>query len=113
VLIGELSRRSGVSPRSLRYYEQHGLIAPERGPNGYREYDDDAVAAARTLHLLFDLGVERELARSVLACAGDAPPEVHRATREQLAEVLARMEARITELSRARDALAGIVAAAR
>lgn len=107
--IGELSRRSGVSARSLRYYEQHGLISAERSANGYREYGDDVVQTARNLHLLFELGVGRELARSVLACSGDAPPEVHRATRGQLAEVLEQMTRRIDELSITRDALAAIV----
>jgi DNA-binding transcriptional MerR regulator len=107
--IGELSRRSGVSARSLRYYEQHGLISAERGPNGYREYGDEVVPAARDLHLLFELGVDRELARSVLACSGDASPEVHRATHDQLAAVLAQMTRRIDELSTAREALAAIV----
>lgn len=36
--IGELSARTGVSIRSLRYYEQQGLLAPARHENGYREY---------------------------------------------------------------------------
>jgi DNA-binding transcriptional MerR regulator len=112
VLIGELSRRSGVSARSLRYYEQHGLIAAERSANGYRDYAEDVVQTARNLHLLFELGVGRELARSVLACSGDAPPEVHRATRGQLTEVLEHMEQRIDELSTARAALSLIIEAA-
>jgi DNA-binding transcriptional MerR regulator len=109
VRIGELSRLSGVSARSLRYYEQHGLITAERGTNGYREYGDDVVQAARNLHLLFELGVGRELARSVLACSGDAPAEVHRATRGQLIEVLDQMTQRLDELSTARTALAAII----
>lgn len=107
--IGELSRLSGVSARSLRYYEQHELITAERGTNNYREYGDDVVQTARNLHLLFELGVGRELARSVLACSGDAPAEVHRATRTQLTEVLNQMTHRIDELSTARDALVQIV----
>ncbi|MFI6950940.1 MerR family DNA-binding transcriptional regulator [Streptomyces sp. NPDC050422] len=43
VLIGELSRQTGVNPHQLRYYEAQGLLVPGRGDNGYREYGEDAV----------------------------------------------------------------------
>lgn len=36
--IGELAACTGVSIRSLRYYDQQGLLSPVRGENGYREY---------------------------------------------------------------------------
>ena len=36
--IGETSRRSGWSPRMLRYLEQDGLVVPERSDAGYRRY---------------------------------------------------------------------------
>jgi MerR family transcriptional regulator, copper efflux regulator len=36
--IGETSRRSGWSPRMLRYLEQTGLVVPDRGNAGYRRY---------------------------------------------------------------------------
>ncbi|WP_043843755.1 MerR family transcriptional regulator [Amycolatopsis taiwanensis] len=41
--IGELARRTGVSRRALRYYEQHDLLHSRRGPNGWRDYDEAAV----------------------------------------------------------------------
>lgn len=36
--IGQLAERSGVSARTLRYYEDLGILVPQRGPNGYRLY---------------------------------------------------------------------------
>jgi DNA-binding transcriptional MerR regulator len=36
--IGETSRRSGWSPRMLRYLEQEGLVVPQRSDAGYRRY---------------------------------------------------------------------------
>jgi MerR family transcriptional regulator, copper efflux regulator len=36
--IGETSRRSGWSPRMLRYLEQEGLVVPDRSDAGYRRY---------------------------------------------------------------------------
>lgn len=109
MLIGELSQRSGVSARSLRYYESHDLLHAERSENGYRSYGEAAVERARTAHLLFDLGIERDLVRSVLACTGDVSAEVHRATRDQLADVRDRMSERIAELTQAHARLARII----
>jgi DNA-binding transcriptional MerR regulator len=43
VRISEVSRRTGVSIRSLRYYEQQGLLCPRRLENGYRDLDEEAV----------------------------------------------------------------------
>ena len=41
--IGELAERSGVSTKTIRYYEDIGLLAaPERTASGYRDYDDAA-----------------------------------------------------------------------
>jgi DNA-binding transcriptional MerR regulator len=43
MLIGELAERSGVAPKTIRYYETVGILpAPRRAGNGYREYTDDA-----------------------------------------------------------------------
>lgn len=38
MLISELARQSGISPRMLRYYEDQGLLQPVRRASGYREY---------------------------------------------------------------------------
>ncbi len=42
--IGELAARSGVAVRMLRYYEEKGLLSPQRASNGYREYEERDVA---------------------------------------------------------------------
>jgi DNA-binding transcriptional MerR regulator len=42
--IGELGRRTGVTSKTIRYYEEIGLLAePERTPTGYRDYTEAAV----------------------------------------------------------------------
>ena len=46
--IGELSERSGVPTKTIRYWEQSGLVAePARTGSGYRDYHDDTLAVLR------------------------------------------------------------------
>src|SRR5690242_20640942 len=61
VQIGELSERTGASVRSLRYYEQQGLLVSSRRPNGYREYPANAVATVETIRALLDIGLSTAL----------------------------------------------------
>ncbi|HEY8454664.1 MAG TPA: MerR family DNA-binding transcriptional regulator [Actinopolymorphaceae bacterium] len=55
--IGELARRTGVSVRALRYYEEQGLLSADRSPNGYREYDESAVDRVDQIQLLYSAGL--------------------------------------------------------
>jgi DNA-binding transcriptional MerR regulator len=103
--IGEVSRRSGVSQRSLRYYEQQGLISTERAGNGYREYGDDVVARAATIHSLFGMGFPRDVVGAVLACAGPASAAAHDEAAEALSRVRDEMDERIRLLTGTREAI--------
>ena len=61
--IGEASERSGVPAKTIRYYEEIGLIEPPvRAENGYRSYTDDAV------HFLKFVNRARGLGFSVKDC---------------------------------------------
>ncbi|MEF2977640.1 MerR family transcriptional regulator [Subtercola sp. YIM 133946] len=66
--IGELSQSTRASARSLRYYEQIGLISTTRRSNGYREYSEDTVGTVRTIRMLLDLGFPTSLIGEVLSC---------------------------------------------
>ncbi|WP_309104708.1 MerR family transcriptional regulator [Microbacterium sp.] len=66
--IGELSRRSGVSVRALRYYEQQGLLAPQRRPSGYRVYGADDVATVGRIRTLLAAGLSTAQILEVLPC---------------------------------------------
>jgi DNA-binding transcriptional MerR regulator len=55
--IGELSHRTGVNPRLLRYYEEQGLLAPSRRPSGYREYQGSDVERVRRIRVLLAAGL--------------------------------------------------------
>lgn len=66
--IGELSARTGVSIRSLRYYEEQGLLAPARHQNGYREYSPLAEEQVRTIKFYLSLGLTTEQIAGFLQC---------------------------------------------
>lgn len=66
--IGELSARTGVSVRSLRYYEQQGLLVPVRRENGYREYSPLAEDQVRTIQLYLGLGLSTGQIAGFLQC---------------------------------------------
>lgn len=68
--IGELSRRTGVPSRMLRYYEEQGLITPRRLDNGYREYDDYLIDRVGKIKGLIDAGIPTRIVTSILPCLG-------------------------------------------
>ena len=55
--IGELSARTGVSARSLRYYEEQGLLFPGRTTVGHRRYCSDAAVRVLLVQRLFAAGL--------------------------------------------------------
>ncbi len=114
MLIGELSRRTGVSPRLLRYYEAQGLLEAGRGPNGYRDYEEDSVTTVRQVRALLDAGLSTEVIRSVLPCVRGERPEFDMCPdlRATLDRALAATEERIDGLERRRSTLAGFLAKA-
>ena len=69
--IGELARRTGVSVRALRYYEQQGLLRPERRPSGYREFRTNDIALVERIQTLISAGLNTTLIAQVLDCFDD------------------------------------------
>lgn len=69
--IGELSRKTGVSERSLRYYEEQGLLRPQRRPSGYRVYNDADVPAVRRIRILLAAGLGTTQIVQALPCMVD------------------------------------------
>ena len=70
--IGELARRTGVSERSLRYYEQRGLLASERTAGGHRDYPERAVERVIRIQELFAAGLHSAKIAQLLPCMRDA-----------------------------------------
>lgn len=110
--IGDLSRRTGASQRSLRYYEEQGLLAPTRLPNGYREYDERAVSTVRRIQILLSAGLGTSVVAEILPCTVD-DTVVLSGTCPELVDGLARERRRIDtaieDLVAARDILDSLI----
>lgn len=78
--IGVVADRAGLSLRTIRYYEEVGLVVPaERSPGGFRLYSEDNIAQLRLIKRMkpldFTLEQMRDLLETVQALTADPPPE--------------------------------------
>jgi DNA-binding transcriptional MerR regulator len=114
--IGELSRRTGVSARSLRYYEERGLLESERTLGGHREYPERAVDRVIRIQVLFAAGLDSTVVASVLPCMHDHDGGPNERATSTLAEDLtaerARIDRTIADLQRTRSILDEVIEAA-
>jgi DNA-binding transcriptional MerR regulator len=107
MLIGELAQRAGTSTRTLRYYEEHGLVRAGRSANGYRVYDESELRVVREIRALLDVGLSVEDIHPFVAClragnsSGDVCPDSVAVLRRKLAEV----DAVMAELDTVRERL--------
>lgn len=106
--IGDLAARAGVSVRSLRYYEEQGLLVAERTTSGQRTYDEPAVERVRLVQQLYAAGLSSRTVAQLLPCV-----DAGRATEESFALLTAerdRITAQLAELTAARDRLDEVIA---
>lgn len=98
--IKNLSERTGVSAKTIRYYEAIGVLPPPRRlPNGYRTYDESDVDRLKFVLGARRLGFSLDDIREILAMRDrrEAPCRVVLDLMRQRADEIAR---RITELQR-------------
>jgi Cu(I)-responsive transcriptional regulator len=105
--IGRAAQLSGLPPKTIRYYEDIGLIASQRRDNGYRDYDMREVHELRFIARARGLGFGVEECRHLLALYRDrdrASSEVREAALSHLGAIRAKidelrsMERTLTEL---------------
>ncbi|MBO0914520.1 MerR family transcriptional regulator [Streptomyces sp. NBC_01260] len=111
--IGELASRTGVSERSLRYYEEQGLLAANRTPGGHRDFSDGAVDRVIRIQELYAAGLHSSRIVRILPCMRDEDggPSV-RATPELVAELTAerdRIDRTVDDLLRSREVLEQVI----
>ena len=106
--IGELAAAAGTTTKTLRFYEQAGLLkAPERTPAGYRDYSRDTVARLEFIRRSQSAGLTLAQIREILDIrdAGQAPCD-H--VQELLQERLAGIDRQIADLVELRATVAAL-----
>lgn len=111
--IGELARRSSVSVRSLRYYEEQGLITSERSPRGQRHFQEEDVERVLFLQRLYAAGLSSRTILELLPCVDSPSLDNSRAALERMAQEREKLSSHITDMINARDALDAAMARAR
>lgn len=103
--IGELADRSGVTTKTIRFWESQGLLAePSRTPSGYRDYSPQVVDRLSFIRHAQTAGLTLAEIRQVLAISDDGQPPCGHVTdliRQRRAEV----DHRIRELTETRQLL--------
>jgi len=110
--IGAAAKRSGLTAKTIRYYEQIGLVAPGRRGNDYRDYGDKELHELRFIATARSLGFTIEQCRHLLALyrdQGRASADVRAAARDHVGEI----RAKIAELEAMERMLAGLIDACR
>jgi DNA-binding transcriptional MerR regulator len=100
--IQDIARLAGTTSRTLRHYDDIGLLAPSRiGGNGYRYYDQASLVRLQRILLLRDLGLGLPAIADVLENQTDAGPALRthlawlRDERTRLARQIASVESTI------------------
>jgi MerR family transcriptional regulator, copper efflux regulator len=108
--IGEAAVATGLSAKTIRYYEEIGLVRPVRGANGYRRFREADAHKLRFLGQARALGFSIEDCRALLALwedKGRASADVRALARAHLADV----DRRLAELQALRGTLSDLVSA--
>jgi MerR family transcriptional regulator, copper efflux regulator len=110
--IGEIAGRAGVPAKTIRFWEEQGLLpAPARTAAGYRDYAPAILERLAFVRHAQAAGLTLEHIRQVLDIRdGGQPPCAH--VTGLIARRLGEVEARLAELARARDQLAALAARA-
>ncbi|MEN5028505.1 MerR family transcriptional regulator [Pseudomonas sp. Ps21-P2] len=104
--IGEVAVRAGVSVDALRFYEEKGLIKPQRSANGYRHYPDETLQLVGYIKLAQQLGFSLKEIGENLPLLWSSEQVSSDVLRGLFAEKIAMLDERIAQMHALRSLLA-------
>jgi DNA-binding transcriptional MerR regulator len=113
VMIGEICRRTGCTPRTIRHYEAEGLLAPLSITAGGRKiYGGEVVSIIDTAQVLKRIGYSIKDIRSILSLAkseNTRDRKLTRKLRKMLSSSIPQIQSEIKLLTSAQDKIAGLL----
>lgn len=106
--ITDAARASGLTSKTIRYYEEIGLVTAHRGPNGYRKFSPEAVRRLQFLGRARRFDFSMQDCRNLLTLNEDTG-RTSAEVREIASRHLALVDERMADLAQLRDALQGLV----
>lgn len=67
--IGEIAKITGVSARSLRYYEKLGILIPARTSNNYRVYSQEHLDIIKKAQIFISAGISLHKVKYLIPCS--------------------------------------------
>ncbi|WP_413787680.1 MULTISPECIES: MerR family transcriptional regulator [Streptomyces] len=110
--IGELASRAGVSVRSVRYYEEQGLLTSVRSPSGQRHYTEDQVERVGFIQRMYTAGLSSRTILELMPCVDAPSMDNSDAALERMTQERERLSRHIEQLVETRDSLDRLVAVA-
>ena len=108
--VGDLSARTGVSARSLRHYENQGILPAQRSSTGQRLFESSAIEQVLYIRELLDAGLPIRVIRDLIDCIHDSG-RLEPCAVPVLVEHLNDYDARIAALVTTRASLQGLIEA--
>jgi MerR family transcriptional regulator, redox-sensitive transcriptional activator SoxR len=109
ITIGTLSRRTGLAPSAIRYYEHEGLVHPERTAAGQRRFLRSDIRRLSFVMIAQKLGFPLARIRALLEALPERRTPNARDWARISAEIRGELDTRIAELERLRDTLDGCI----
>ncbi len=110
--ISDAAEQSGLPAKTIRYYEEIGLVCPARASNGYRAYQESDIHKLKFLQRSRSLGFSVQDCRQLLSLYENrnrASADVKQLAQARLDDI----DRKLGELNSLRDALAALIVACR
>ncbi len=105
---GQIAKQLGVTTEAIRFYEQQGLITPQRADNGYRQYNQNCVERMEFILHCKEVGLSLQDIHELLSIRIEAAQHTCQEVKDIVQAKITEIEQRIVQLKHMQQALTAI-----